>query len=70
MVATEDSGEVRAGDVIRRYSFWSALMLMDDALPDLCQYPSLSSILAAHSQGWQLLATAQTIDPPTVELFD
>jgi hypothetical protein len=75
VVATEDNGEVRAGDVIRRYSFWSALMVNDDASPDLASpdlflYPSQSSILATHSQGWQVLASTQTIEPPTVEILD
>jgi hypothetical protein len=70
VVATEDNGEVRAGDVIRHFSFWSQLMLIEDASPDICQYPSQSSILATHSQGWHVLATTLTIEPPTVELLD
>lgn len=69
-MATEDNGEVRAGDVILQYSFWSRLMLIDDASPDMCQYPSPSCILATHGEGWQVLATTATIDPPTVELLD
>jgi hypothetical protein len=70
VVATEDDGDVRVGDVIQQYSFWSKLMVIGDASPDICQYPSSSSIMATHNEGWQVLATTLTTDPPTVELLD
>jgi hypothetical protein len=70
VVATEDNEEVRVGDVIQHYSFWSKLMVIGDAKPDICRYPSQSSILATHNDGWLGFMTALTTDPPTVELLD
>jgi hypothetical protein len=71
IIATEDNGqEVRAGDVIQLFSFWSKLMVIGDASPDICRYPSQSSILGTHGEGWQTLTTTMTRDPPIVELLD
>jgi hypothetical protein len=70
VVATEDNEGVCVGDVIQTYSFWSKLMVIGDAKPDICRYPSQSSILATHNEGWLALTTTLTIEPPTLELLD
>ena len=58
-------------DVVVRevFSFWAKLMVLGAATPDVCRYPSQSSVLARQSgEGWQSLSTANR--PPTVELLD
>jgi len=70
VVALESNGEVEAGDVTQVFSFWAKLMVIGDATPDICQYPSQSSILASHQDFWQTLPTIPTTQPPTVELLD
>lgn len=50
------------------YSFWSKLMALGAASPDICRYPSQTSILARQGDEWQSLALTQR--PPTVELLD
>eukprot|EP00934_Nitzschia_sp_Nitz4_P001636 Nitzschia sp. Nitz4//scaffold2_size372955//339088//340345//NITZ4_000473-RA/size372955-snap-gene-0.53-mRNA-1//1//CDS//3329546928//1636//frame0 len=56
--------------VTQEFSFWSKLMVIGDASPDICRYPSQSSILARHDEGWQALGRTRGTRPPTVELLD
>lgn len=52
------------------FSFWAKLMVVGDASPDICRYPSQSSILARHGEHWNSLATGRDQRPPIVELLD
>jgi hypothetical protein len=73
VVAAEDHGDdVRAGDLAQVFSFWVKLMVIGDASPDICRYPSQTSILARNgrNEGWQTLSTTRTVEPPIVELLD
>jgi hypothetical protein len=58
------------GGSTQLFSFWAKLMVIGDASPDICRYPSQSSILSYHNEGWMNLATNRTMQPPTVELLD
>jgi len=60
-------------DSVRQtFSFWSKLMVIGDASPNICRYPSQTSILQRHDDtgGWQNLSTTRTVQPPVVELLD
>jgi len=75
VIAQDDGGgehghEVRAGEVTQLFCFWAKLMNIGDASPDICRYPSQSSILGQHNDGWQTLTTTRNIVPPRVELLD
>lgn len=70
VVVTESREGVQVGQVTQVYSFWAKLMVIGDASPDICRYPSQSSILARHNEGWQALSTTRAMRPPTVELLD
>ena len=53
------------------FSFWSKLMVIGDASPDVCRYPSQTSILLRNGVvAWQSLSNTRTINPPVVELVD
>ena len=52
------------------FSFWARLMVTGDATPDICRYPSQSSILARHDEGWLSLSPTRSTRPPTLELLD
>jgi hypothetical protein len=58
--ATETRDGVTAVEVTQVFSFWAKLMVIGDASPDTCRYPSQSSILARHNEGWQALSTTRT----------
>lgn len=64
-VLSEDGSEFN-----QVFCFWSKLMVVGDAAADVCRYPSQSSILARHDEGWQTLSTTRMIAPPIVELLD
>jgi len=71
VIAPEDNGEVRAGDITQLFCFYADLMTTGDASPDICQYPSQSSVLARHERRWQSLSTVQRgVEPPVLELLD
>ena len=36
------------GEVKQSFSFWAKLLVMRDASPDMCQYPSQTSILSCN----------------------
>lgn len=69
VLSAENEG-VRAGAVTQTFSYWSKLMVVGDASPDICRYPSQTSILSRHNEGWQTLTTTRATLPPTVELLD
>jgi hypothetical protein len=53
------------------FSFWSKLMVTGDASPNVCQYPSQTSILSRNGEpAWQPLTSTLDVAPPTVELLD
>jgi hypothetical protein len=58
------------GEVTQVFAFWAKLMVIGDASPDICRYPSQSSILAHHQEQWNSLVTYRNATPPTVELLD
>lgn len=70
VLSTEQAHNPRAGAVTQTFSYWSKLMVVGDASPDICRYPSQTSILARHNEGWQTLTTTRATEPPTVELLD
>ncbi|CAB9523658.1 expressed unknown protein [Seminavis robusta] len=70
VLSTENAEGVRAGAVTQTFSYWSKLMVVGDASPDICRYPSQTSILARHNEGWQTLTTTRATRPPIVELLD
>lgn len=52
------------------FSFWAKLMVIGDASPDICRYPSQTSILNQRDEGgWQTLSTTRDMEPPIVELL-
>jgi hypothetical protein len=70
VVAVEVADGVRIGEVTQNFSFWAKLMAIGDASPDICRYPSQSSVLARHGESWQALSIVADLQPPTVELLD
>lgn len=68
--STETRGGVTEVEVTQLFSFWSKLMVIGDASPDTCRYPSQTSILARHNERWQALATTRTTRAPIVELLE
>lgn len=70
VIALEDTGIARAGEVTQVFAFWAKLMVIGDASPDICRYPSQSSILSRHQAEWQALSTTSATNPPTIELLD
>jgi hypothetical protein len=75
VLATEESdgddNEVQAdGDISQVFCFWAKLMVVGDASPNLCRYPSQTSVLLRHGEGWQSLSTTLAVEPPIVELLD
>lgn len=55
-------------EVSQRFLFWSRLLVTGDASPDVCRYPSQTSILAHGGAQWRSLSN--DIAPPIVELLD
>jgi len=66
----EEGQPIQVGEVIQNFAFWSKLMTIGDASPEICQYPSQSSVLARHEEGWASLDVVADLQPPTVELLD
>mmetsp|Transcript_36708 Transcript_36708/g.77031 ORF Transcript_36708/g.77031 Transcript_36708/m.77031 type:complete len:520 (-) Transcript_36708:276-1835(-) len=53
------------------FSFWAKLLVTGDATPDVCQYPSQSSILSRNGEpAWQPLTSTADVMPPIVDLLD
>ena len=75
VVSTGSQSEMQAtpspsGQITQVFSFWAKLMVVGDASPDICRYPSQSSILQRHGEQWNSLATSRDLRPPIVELLD
>eukprot|EP00584_Thalassiosira_punctigera_P006558 CAMPEP_0172537704 /NCGR_PEP_ID=MMETSP1067-20121228/9259_1 /TAXON_ID=265564 ORGANISM="Thalassiosira punctigera, Strain Tpunct2005C2" /NCGR_SAMPLE_ID=MMETSP1067 /ASSEMBLY_ACC=CAM_ASM_000444 /LENGTH=521 /DNA_ID=CAMNT_0013323059 /DNA_START=115 /DNA_END=1680 /DNA_ORIENTATION=- len=57
--------------ITQNFSFWAKLLVTGDATPDVCQYPSQSSILSRNGEpAWQPLTNTMDVIPPIVELLD
>jgi hypothetical protein len=72
VIESEDNSERPVGEISQRFSFWANLMETGNASPEICRYPSQTSILTRHGQaeGWHSLSTTRTIQPPVVELLE
>lgn len=47
------------------------ILVEGDASPDVCQYPSQTSVLSRNGEpAWQPLISTLDVAPPTVELLD
>lgn len=58
-------------EISQNFSFWAKLLVTGDATPDICQYPSQTSILARNGDpAWQQLTNTLDLDLPIVELLD
>jgi hypothetical protein len=68
--ATENRDGITTAEVTQQFAFWAKLMVIGDASPDICRYPSQSSILSRHNEGWQSLMTTRAVQPPALELLD
>jgi hypothetical protein len=56
--------------IIHQYSYWAKLMVSGDATPDLCRYPSQTSVLSRNGDpAWQALSNRNPLAPPIVELL-
>mmetsp|Transcript_9379 Transcript_9379/g.13965 ORF Transcript_9379/g.13965 Transcript_9379/m.13965 type:complete len:147 (+) Transcript_9379:1-441(+) len=59
------------GKIKQLFSFWAKLMVIGEASPDCCTYPSQTSILSRNGEpAWQSLSSNRTTTPPIVELLD
>jgi hypothetical protein len=59
------------GSVKQMFSFWAKLMVIGEATPDICCYPSQTSILSRTGEhAWQSLSNSRTTTPPIVEIMD
>ena len=57
--------------VKQSFSFWAELLITRDASPNMCQYPSQTSILLRNGKPtWQHLTSTVDVAPPMVELLD
>lgn len=58
-------------EITQSFSFWAKLLVTGDATPDVCQYPSQTSILSQNGDpAWQPLTNTVNILPPVVDLLD
>ncbi|KAL7548467.1 hypothetical protein ACHAWF_011748 [Thalassiosira exigua] len=58
-------------EITQNFSFWAKLLVTGDANPDVCQYPSQTSILSRNGDpAWQPLTNTVNVTPPIVELLD
>lgn len=56
-------------EISQMFSFWAKLMVTGDASPDVCRYPSQTSILSRDGEpAWHSLTDQMA--PPIVELLD
>lgn len=63
-------------EIVHIYSYWAKLMMVGDASPDVCRYPSQTSVLSRNGDpAWQTLAleldrgAITPLAPPIVELL-
>jgi len=66
------SKEVDTKDGVRQeFSFWVKVMVAGEGSPELCRYPSQTSIISRNGDpAWLSLSPNRTTAPPTVELID
>ena len=58
-------------EISQTFSFWAKLMVTGDASPDVCRYPSQTSVLSRNGEpAWQSLSSTVDMAPPIVELLD
>ncbi|KAL7531136.1 hypothetical protein ACHAXR_003867 [Thalassiosira sp. AJA248-18] len=58
-------------EIVQNFSFWAKLLVTGDATPDVCQYPSQTSVLARNGEtAWQPLTNTVNVATPIVELLD
>ena len=58
-------------EITQIFLFWAKLLFTGDASPDVCQYPSQTSILSRNGDpAWQQLTTTLDVALPIVELLD
>lgn len=58
-------------EISQNFSFWAKLLVTGDATPEICQYPSQTSILSRNGDpAWQQLTSTLDVALPTVELLD
>lgn len=58
-------------EITQIFSFWAKLLVTGDAAPDVCQYPSQTSILSRNGNpAWQNLTSTVGVSAPIVELLD
>ncbi|KAL3772886.1 hypothetical protein ACHAW5_002151 [Stephanodiscus triporus] len=58
-------------EITQIFSFWAKLLVTGDAAPDVCQYPSQTSILSRNGNpAWQNLTSTLGVPAPMVELLD
>lgn len=71
--SVHDTDASSTGRITQRYAFWARLSQLGDTTPDLCSYPSQTSVLTRNNVGgdggWQTLTPTQHLTPPTVELL-
>lgn len=71
---SEDSKQTIEEDncVEQIFSFWAKLMVNGDAPPEVCRYPSQTSVLCRSNanEGWKSLPATQSVARPIVELLD
>ena len=62
--------ETENGEIKQEYSFWAKLMGTGEGTPDICRYPSQTSILSRNGTAWLSLSRNRMTTPPVVELVD
>ena len=66
------SKEVEDGDVVKQeFSFWAKLMTSEEGPPDICIYPSQTSIQSRNGEScWRPLPSHRTTASPVVEILE
>ena len=60
-----------AGEITQVFSYWSKLVVSGEVPPAEYCYPSQTSVLSRNGDpAWQALSTAESAEPPIVELLD
>ena len=68
-MSKEVEDDTNNNEIGQMFSFWAKLLVTGEASPDVCRYPSQTSILSRDGEpAWQSLNVQ--ITPPVVELLD
>ena len=63
--------EDEEGGVKQEFSFWAKLMTSEEGPPDICIYPSQTSIQSRNDEScWRPLSANRIVEPPVVEILD